>query len=55
MFCENEADSTSETCAGQFSIFGAVEEKSGREFGGFAGTARVEKQVAVAMNGAVFG
>jgi hypothetical protein len=32
MFCESEADSTSETGVGQFSIFGAVEEKSGPGF-----------------------
>ena len=32
---ENEADCTSETDAGQFSIFGAYEEKSGPGFHGF--------------------
>jgi hypothetical protein len=32
IFCESEADSTSETGVGQFSIFGAVEEKSGSGF-----------------------
>jgi hypothetical protein len=30
VFCESEGDCTSETGAGQFSIFGASEEKSGR-------------------------
>jgi len=30
---ESEGDCTSERGAGQFSIFGAVEEKSGGEFG----------------------
>src|SRR5580658_11173662 len=33
MFCKSEGDCTSETGAGQFSIFGAVEEKS---VGGFS-------------------
>jgi hypothetical protein len=32
IFYEGEADCTSETGAGQFSIFGAVEEKDGRGF-----------------------
>jgi hypothetical protein len=32
MFCESEGDCTSETGVGQFSIFGAVEEKSGNRF-----------------------
>jgi len=31
-FYEGESDCTSETGAGQFSIFGAVEEKDGRRF-----------------------
>jgi len=34
VFWESEGDCTSESRAGQFSIFGAVEEKSGGEFGG---------------------
>jgi len=35
LLIENEADCTSETGAGQFSIFGAYEEKSGPGFHGF--------------------
>jgi len=34
IFCESESDCTSETRAGQFSIFGAVEEKDCGDFSG---------------------
>jgi hypothetical protein len=32
-FCEGEGDSTSEKRAGQFSIFGAIEENAAANFG----------------------
>jgi hypothetical protein len=35
VLCESEGDCTSEMGAGQFSIFGAYEEKSGPGFHGF--------------------
>jgi len=36
-FCESEGDCTSERGAGQFSIFGAVEEKIATDFRGVTG------------------
>jgi hypothetical protein len=33
-FCEGERDSTRESARGQFSIFGAIEEKEACEFSG---------------------
>jgi hypothetical protein len=55
MFCESESDCTSEMGAGQFSIFGAVEEKSRS---GFSRSGRSEgeseSEVAGALDGAVF-
>jgi hypothetical protein len=53
-FCASESDCTSETGAGQFSIFGAVEEKSS---GGFLRSDRKEGaragELVRALDGAV--
>jgi hypothetical protein len=54
-FYEGESDCTSETGAGQFSIFGAVEEKDGHGFSrSDAGEAMEEETSVGALDGAVF-
>jgi hypothetical protein len=48
-FCEGEGDCTKESAEGQFSIFGAIEEK---EVCGFVGRMRVKKNLSERGQGA---
>jgi hypothetical protein len=54
MFCESEGDCTRETGAGQFSIFGAVEEKGGGGFSrGGKREQRSKREVVGALDGSI--